>query len=169
MDSIQTIPLGLHAVSPLELLFRTVYALLCILHLLYIVYILCHILFSNDSFCSCSNTLVQLFQQPIIADHHQYCSISLLLVQSLFDYCSIIFPYMFWSWKYIPGISIPNKKTVPVIMKYSQVNRHHTSQDLPTFVLHSIGCREGLLPHRCERDLRNQFLRLGSKIARQGW
>jgi hypothetical protein len=37
VDLIRTVPFGLHADSPLELLFRTVSALLCIVHILYIV------------------------------------------------------------------------------------------------------------------------------------
>ncbi len=50
--------------------FRTVYALLYIVHSLYIVHISCHILFSNELFCNYSNILATLFQLLIIADYH---------------------------------------------------------------------------------------------------
>jgi hypothetical protein len=56
VDSIRTVSLGLHADFPLELLFRTVYAILYIVCLLYIVYIL----FPNEFFCNYSNIILIL-------------------------------------------------------------------------------------------------------------
>jgi hypothetical protein len=75
-DSTWTVPLGLHAVFPLELLFRVVFAYIILyIYCTYIVCILHHILFFDDSFCICSDILVLLFQQRIIANYHHYCSL----------------------------------------------------------------------------------------------
>ncbi len=123
VDLIWTFSIGLHADSPLELL-RTVSALLFIVHILNTVHCdnYSSILFCNYLILHC---LILLFN-----------NVSQLLFWLLFNslnYCSII-----WHWKYIPGIPITkthNKKTIPVIIKYSWVNKHHTTRDSPTFVL----------------------------------
>ncbi len=56
-----------------------------------------------------------------------------------------------------------NKKTVAVIIKYFQVYKHHTSQDLPTSVS-AYGFRR---PIDNKGNIWNKFLRLGSRRARQ--
>jgi hypothetical protein len=87
-------------------------------HLLYICYLIILILL-------CSTILFLIDYLSINANRWQYGLTSVWLLLE--------------SWKCIPGILIPlwstsNKKTIPVIIKYSQVNNHHTSQDLPTSI-----------------------------------
>ncbi len=75
---------------------------------------------SNGVLFSYSNILAWL----LIANYHHYCSISVWLL------------FIILNWKCIPGIfRSHNRKTVPVIVKYSLANKHQTSQDSPTYVL----------------------------------
>jgi hypothetical protein len=47
-------------------------------------------------------------------------------------------------------------------------NKHHALQDLPTYILASIGCRKGLIPTiDVSWEIRNQFLLLKSRRAGQ--
>ncbi len=57
--------------------FKDSLRLLYIVHLLYIVYIMSHILFSDDSFYICSNIFVELFQLLIIADNY-HCHLTIV-------------------------------------------------------------------------------------------
>jgi hypothetical protein len=85
--------------------------------------------------------------------------------KSLFDYCSIVVQHsdpgnefqVFW---------FRNKKTLPIIIKYSRVNKHHTSTRLAYFHLGIEFCGP-IATIDFSWDLQNQFLQLRLRSARQ--
>jgi hypothetical protein len=91
--------------------------------------------FSWDSFglfvlnIVCCSHSAHLMTEYSATSFHQFIrvlhySISLFLIWFLLDYCSF-----FWSWKCIPWYFDH------VNINHLQVNKHHSSQDLPTSVL----------------------------------
>ncbi len=86
------------------------------------------------------SAIIQIFLSVSKANYCQLpscCLNSLFSIRLLFDYCFIIVNSSD-TWKCIPCILFSktrHNKTVPIIIKYSRANQHHTSQDSPVFVL----------------------------------
>jgi hypothetical protein len=143
LTAFRTVWFGLHSVCPFE----------------FSLSFICRMVPDYCIFCA-SLHIVYLFCSAMI----QFCTVWFLLFNCFIIDCCLIsvkllFAYysLFWSWKCIPAISIPKtitrkKKTLPVIIKYSQVNEHRTSTGLAYFHL-SIGFSKAYLTYCHHRPL----------------
>jgi hypothetical protein len=117
----------------------------CTLCIYCVLFLLCNdysfILFCNDLTLHCS---ILLFKYS-----------SNFLFRLMLDFSG--YGSLFWYWMCIPGILIlktQNKKTLPITIKYSRLNIHHTSEGLPTLVLAS-GVAQAYCHNRCYLGIRD--------------
>jgi hypothetical protein len=105
--------------------------------IVYIVYISCCILISDYLFCIYLNILASLFQCrlfPIIIMFFDFIVFHWIIFRFLLVVL-ILEMYYRYSIPVSGKLETGNKKTVLIITKYSRVNKHHTSQYSPNFIL----------------------------------